>query len=87
MTLSEPIVTPPAKDTHPTVQLPKAKFKLGDIVIKTTNSRQGLRLYQPPHYCHERHTYLYPYEYGLGGTSEGWALESQLRLAPPGTTI
>jgi hypothetical protein len=65
---------------------PLPKFKVGDIVFKSTNQKQGLRIYTKPQWDTREAKYHYAYEYRLG-LSDGYAWENQLLLAPPGTTI
>lgn len=56
------------------------KFNVGDIV--TITGRGGtFHIYDKPSWSKEYNQWLYPYDYGLGGTSEGFGLECNMKLA------
>ena len=93
-----PTGTAPTNDTNnqkdvetPDVNTrPPPKFKLGDLVARHARPTQALRIWNEPrwtNYTGQREQWMYDYEYGLGGTSEGAALESELRLVPSDSYI
>tara|TARA_B100001769_G_C21708450_1_gene390614 strand:+ start:126 stop:359 length:234 start_codon:yes stop_codon:yes gene_type:complete len=56
----------------------KKKFSVGDIV--TISGRGGtFHIYAEPSWSNEHKQWLYPYDYGLGGTSEGFGLEYNMK--------
>ncbi len=57
---------------------PKPKFKKGDSVFSAWKGKTRLHIYQDPQWCNVNNTWNYAYDYGLGGTSEGFALEHVL---------
>ena len=58
---------------------PKKKFSIHDIV--TIEGRGGtFHIYAEPSWSNEYNQWLYPYDYGLGGASEGYGLEKELKL-------
>ena len=60
------------------VNYPKKKFSVGDIV--TISGRGGtFHIYAEPSWSNEHNQWLYPYDYGLGGTSEGFGLEYNMK--------
>ena len=69
---------------------PPHQFKIGDIVVKYSRPNKALRIWQEPRWNNwtvGSDQWMYDYEYGLGGSSEGSALESELRLAPNNSCI
>lgn len=60
------------------VDLPKSKYKKGDCVFSTLLGKIPLHIYEDPQWCNVNNTWCYAYDYGLGGTSEGYALEHVL---------
>jgi len=62
------------------VSHPETKFSVGDIV--TITGRGGtFHIYDKPSWSKEYNQWLYPYDYGLGNTSEGYGLECNMKLA------
>ena len=57
------------------------KFKKNDIVFSSLLGKTRLHIYQEPQWCNINKTWSYAYDYGLGGTSEGFALEHLLKTA------
>ena len=77
---------PPFENT--TYKIPKLrppkKFKIGDIVCRVTRRHLPLTIWNHPQWndwCEGiKPQWYYPYDYGLGGTSEGSALEGELMI-------
>ena len=74
----------------PKIKPPK-KFKIGDIVCRRSRRSLPLTIWDAPQWndwCEGINPqWYYPYEYGLGGTSEGCALESELVMYNENNTI
>ena len=58
---------------------PVPKFKKGDFVQSSYKGTTLLHIYNEPSWSDTYNTWNYPYDYGLGNTSEGFALEFSLR--------
>ena len=65
---------------------PMPKFKKNDIVQSSYKGNTILHIYDEPQWSDTYNTWNYPYDYGLGNTSEGFALESSLRKYKPENT-
>jgi hypothetical protein len=60
------------------VNYSKKKFSVGDIVIIT--GRGGTyHIYANPYWSKEYNQWIYPYDYGLCGTSYGFGLEYNMK--------
>ena len=58
---------------------PSPKFKVGQFV--NIRGRKGMfHIYTPPIWNEKFKQWSYPYDYGLGNTSEGYEIESCLEL-------
>ena len=62
---------------------PMPKFKKGDLVQSSYKGNTILHVYDEPQWSDTHNTWNYPYDYGLGNTKEGFALESSLRNYEP----
>lgn len=66
-----------------TVDQPKPRFMPGDLFTKTPLSStsqhvQAYHIYGSPYWNSEHHCWSYPYDYGFGLTSEGYAVETSM---------
>ena len=70
---------------------PPKKFKIGDIVCKKSRPSAPLTIWDIPSWndwcAGMKPQWYYPYEYGLGGTSEGCALEGDLMIYNENNTV
>ena len=60
------------------VNYPEKKFSAHDIVT-ITGRGETFHIYAEPSWSNKHNEWLYPYDYGLGGTSEGFALERDMK--------
>jgi hypothetical protein len=66
---------------------PKPIYNKGQLVARSSLPHKALHIYDNPHWSEDWQQWLYPYDYGLGLTSEGSALEGELILAPEGSFL
>ena len=66
---------------------PMPKFRKGQLVQSSYKGNTILHIYEEPSWCGIHNTWNYPYDYGFGNTSEGYALEYSLKAYKPTNNI
>ena len=66
---------------------PPPRYQINQSVARRSRPQRALHISESPHWCKSRGQWKYPYEYGLGFTSEGSAFENELMLAPPNSVF
>ena len=75
-----------ATATSPSLH-PKPIYNKDQLVARRSRPHKALHIYDNPHWSEEWQQWIYHYDYGLGLTSEGSALEGELILAPEGSVL
>ena len=64
-----------------------AIYKKDQLVARRNRPRQALHIYNEPYWSKIHGQWCYDYDYNLGLTSEGSALEGELIIAPKGSVL
>ena len=64
-----------------------AIYKKGQLVARRSKPGQALHIYNEPYWSKIHGQWCYDYDYNLGLTSEGSALEGELIIAPKGSVL
>ena len=66
---------------------PPPRYRKGELVAHSSNPRQALHIYNEPYWSSSHGQWMYDYDYNLGLTSEGSALQGSLIPAPKNSVL